>query len=65
MSLNQPTTNDLQHQLDRERARNAGLAQGVTALNARLTELHAENAALRRALEQRDGAVPDVAPAAA
>jgi hypothetical protein len=47
---------DLEHQLARERARNAGLEHGLTALNARLIELREENASLRRALDERDRA---------
>ena len=38
---------DLEHQLELERARNAGLEGGLTALDQRVTELRAENAALR------------------
>ena len=38
---------ELEDQLDRERARNAGLAQGIEALTARIAELRAENARLR------------------
>ena len=44
---------DLEHQLELERARNAGLESGLTALDRRVTELRAENAALRAELEGR------------
>lgn len=37
----------LEDRLERERARNAGLAQGIEALTARVAELSAENAQLR------------------
>ena len=42
---------DLEHRLELERARNAGLERGLTALDRRVTELRAENAALRAELE--------------
>lgn len=38
---------ELEERLARERARNAGLERGLEALNARVTELRAENARLR------------------
>ena len=41
----------LEHQLELERARNAGLERGLTALDRRVTELRAENAALRAELD--------------
>jgi hypothetical protein len=41
---------DLERQLRRERARNAGLEHGLSALHRRMMDLHAENAQLRAAL---------------
>jgi hypothetical protein len=38
---------DLEEQLDRERARNHGLEQGIEALTAVVEDLRAENARLR------------------
>ena len=38
---------DLEMQLDRERARNAGLERGIEALTAVVEDLRAENARLR------------------
>ena len=38
---------ELEDRLERERARNEGLAQGIEALTARIAELRAENARLR------------------
>ena len=48
----------LEHQLDLERARNAGLERGLTALDHRVTELREENALLREALDARDDDAP-------
>jgi hypothetical protein len=45
-----PTTASLRKQLERERARSAGLERGIVALNRRVEELRAENAALRAQL---------------
>lgn len=45
----------LREQLERERARNAGLEQGLAALSERVEELRAENRELRRLLALRDG----------
>jgi regulator of replication initiation timing len=42
---------ELSEQLDRERARNAGLEQGITALTERVDALRLENLELRRRLE--------------
>jgi predicted nucleic acid-binding Zn-ribbon protein len=55
MTIEQTPSDDLEHQLARERARNAGLERGLTALNERLVELREENAALRQALDERNG----------
>jgi hypothetical protein len=38
---------ELETQLERERARNAGLEQGLESLSVRVGELRAENARLR------------------
>lgn len=43
----------LTEQLERERARNAGLERGLTALSERVDELRRENVELRRRLEAR------------
>ena len=43
----------LEHQLELERARNAGLERGLTALDRRVTELREENAVLREELDAR------------
>jgi regulator of replication initiation timing len=42
---------ELTEQLERERARNAGLEQGIVALTARVEALRLENLELRRKLE--------------
>lgn len=42
---------ELRAQLDRERARNAGLERGVGALSERVDALRLENLELRRKLE--------------
>jgi hypothetical protein len=44
---------DLTGQLERERARNAGLEQGLSALSGRVELLRDENAELRRQLAER------------
>jgi hypothetical protein len=41
---------ELERELRRERARNAGLEHGLSALHRRMMDLHAENAQLRAAL---------------
>ena len=41
----------LEHQLELERARNAGLERGLTALDRRVNELRDENAQLRETLD--------------
>ena len=58
MTTERPTTDltariaQLEHQLVLERARNAGLERGLTALDRRAGELREENAALRGALAE-------------
>ena len=42
---------ELHQLLDRERARNAGLERGITALSERVDALRLENLELRRKLE--------------
>ena len=42
---------ELTEQLERERARNAGLEQGISALTERVEALRVENLELRRRLE--------------
>ena len=44
---------ELHERLDRERARNAGLEQGISALSERVDALRLENLELRRKLEHR------------
>jgi regulator of replication initiation timing len=44
---------ELSGRLDRERARNAGLEQGIGALTERIEALRLENLELRRRLEHR------------
>ena len=43
----------LTERLERERARNAGLEQGISALSERVEALRLENLELRRRLEHR------------
>ena len=43
----------LTERLERERARNAGLEQGISALTERVEALRLENLELRRRLEHR------------
>jgi hypothetical protein len=51
-----PTTASLRKQLERERARSAGLERGIVALTRRVDELREENAVLRAQLG--DAALP-------